>query len=189
MHQVACNTATKAAGFPRLHLKVFGMPYRLTRHSPNSATIELWVHNALNPRGFVMVIGMASATLAMPLIAVLGSPVLWGLMPFAGIVLCGLWFGLDRNWRDRQITERMEMSRQAITLTRVNPRGPVQEWRADPHWVATQLSAKTGPVAQYLTLTGGGREVELGSFLTPEERIALHAELNQVLVSIKTYQV
>lgn len=34
-----------------------------------------------------------------------------------------------------------------------------------------------GPVPQYLTLKGGGREVEIGAFLSPEEREALYPDI------------
>lgn len=163
------------------------MPYILTRHTPTSATLKLWPHNALNPRGFVMVIGMTAATLALPLIAVLGSPVLWGLLPFMGIVLWGLWLGLDRNWRDRQIVEEMAFSRSAVTLHRTNPRGPAQDWQADPYWVTVNLIPRGGPVEHYLTLTGGGREVELGAFLMPDERIKLHDDLSDLLIRLRSY--
>jgi uncharacterized membrane protein len=38
-----------------------------------------------------------------------------------------------------------------------------------------------GPVENYLTLRGAGREVEIGRFLTPEERVSLHEELELAL--------
>lgn len=163
------------------------MPYTLIRHSDTSATLHLTPYNALNPRGFVMVIGMTAASLSLPLIGVLGSPALWGLLPFVGIALWGLWFGLDRNWRDRQIVETMELSRTGITLIRQNPRAQDQSWQADPHWVTLSLSPRGGPVEHYLTMTGGGREIELGAFLMPQERITLHEELSELLIRLKTY--
>jgi uncharacterized membrane protein len=36
------------------------------------------------------------------------------------------------------------------------------DWEANPYWVRVALHAKGGPVPNYLTLSGGGREVELG---------------------------
>jgi Integral membrane protein len=163
------------------------MPYVLTRADATHAHLRAWPHNALNPRGFVMVIAMTAATLAMPLIAVLGSKVLWGLLPFAGIALWGLWFALDRNWKDRAILEEMDLDRQAVRLVRTNPRSPQQDWQADPHWVTLKLVPRGGPVENYLVLGGGGREVELGAFLTPGERARLHEELSDVLLRLKSY--
>lgn len=163
------------------------MPYQLIRETPSRAHLRLWPHNTLAPRGFVVVIALSALTMAMPLMAVLGSVVLWGLLPFAGLALWGLWYALKRNWRDRQIIEEMELSRAAVTLHRINPRGPAQDWRADPHWVTVNLIARGGPVENYLTLTGGGREVELGAFLMPDERARLHEELSELLIGLKTY--
>lgn len=163
------------------------MPYELTRQSQTQATLRLWPYNALAPRGFVTVITFTAITLALPLIALLGSPVLWGLLPFALIVLWGLWFALDKNWRDRRILEEMGLSREAVVLHRFNPKGPAQDWKADPYWVTLNLIPRGGPVEHYLTLTGGGREVELGAFLTPAERVQLHDDLSDLLVRIKTY--
>jgi uncharacterized membrane protein len=40
---------------------------------------------------------------------------------------------------------------------------------------------KDGPVSNYITLTGNGREVELGSFLDEEERKNLYCELSSLL--------
>ena len=145
------------------------MPYEL-RQTGKSWRLRLWPHNALAPRGFAAVIGFSAAVLAVPLLA------LWA-----------LWHAIQRNWRDRSVFEEMDLSRRELHLRRVNPRGPVQEWRADPHWVTLHISADGGPVEQYLTLTGGGREVELGAFLTPEERIALHGELADLLIRLKSY--
>lgn len=163
------------------------MPYTLIETDPHHVHLRLWPHNALAPRGYAMVIAMTAATLALPLIAVLGSPVLWGLLPFAVIALWGLWYALDRNYQDRQILEEMRLSRTAVTLMRSSARGRVQDWRADPHWVTLTLTPRGGPVEHYLTLTGGGREVELGAFLTPEERISLNEDLSRVLRRLKSY--
>ena len=163
------------------------MPYTLTRESPTKARLRLWPHNALRPRGFAVAVALCAGVLALPLLAVLGSPVLWGLLPFALIALGGLWLGLSRNWQDRRILEEMDLSRAAVVLVRHGPGARVQDWRADPHWIALTLRPRGGPVPDYLTLTGGGREVELGAFLTPDERRSLHDDLSDLLVRLKSY--
>lgn len=163
------------------------MPYTLTQTDATHSHLRAWPHNALPARGFVITIAIAVTALAIPLLAVIGSPVLWGLLPFAGLAVWGLWMGLERNWRDRQIVEDMSLTRAEIHLRRINPRGPVQEWRADPYWVNVNLIPRGGPVEHYLTLTGGGREVELGAFLTPEERISLHEDLTARLTALKSF--
>jgi len=162
------------------------MPYTLTPDGPDW-DLRLWPHNALPARGFVVVIGASAVVLALPLLALLGQPALWGLLPFAGLALWGLWAALSRNRHDRSIHEQMHLSRSVLHLRRQDPDGRVREWQADPAWATLRLTPQGGPVPQYLTLTGGGREVELGAFLTPDERVALHADLSALLIRLKSY--
>ena len=42
-----------------------------------------------------------------------------------------------------------------------------------------------GRVPQYLTLKGEGREVELGAFLTEDERVALAGEIRKTLALLR----
>lgn len=163
------------------------MPYELTRQTPTTARLRLWPHNALAPRGFALAVGLAAFALAFPMIALVGSSALWGLLPFAGAALWGLWYALERNFRDRRVLEEMQLSRDGIILRRFNPKGPVQDWQANPAWVTLNLIPRGGPVEHYLTLTSGGREVELGAFLTPEERIRLNDLLSDLLIGLKSY--
>ena len=139
-------------------------------------------HLSMGAEGFVAIIGLSAGLLALPLIGVLGTPVLWGLIPFAGLALWGLWYALQRNGRERSaLREELRLTREVIEITRTNPRKPEQHWQANPYWVRLSMMEKGGPVENYLTLSGGGRAVELGAFLSPEERASLHDELSRAL--------
>lgn len=150
------------------------------------ARLRAFPHRSLTREGFVWFIGGTSAFLALPLLAVLGSPVLWGLLPFFAAAVAGVWMAINRNQRDTSITEELTLWRDRIELIRHNPRGPRQEWRANPFWVSLHLAREGGPVENYLTLKGDGREVELGAFLSPEERAALHERLSVTLARAKS---
>ncbi len=45
------------------------------------------------------------------------------------------------------------------------------------------LHPEGGPVENYVTLTGGGREVEIGAFLSEEERLSLFEDLSEKFTS------
>jgi uncharacterized membrane protein len=81
--------------------------------------------------------------------------------------------------------EEVELTRGRISITRHNPKGPRQDWEANPYWVELRLHPK-GKVENYLTLRGSDREVELGAFLSPDERVALHGELLERLAWAKS---
>jgi uncharacterized membrane protein len=145
------------------------------------ARLHLHPFRSLPKTGFVWFIGATAALLAVPLIGLLGSPVLWGLLPFLLAALWAIWFALQRSYRDGAITEELVLWPDRVTLTRDGPRGQHLTWQANPHWVRVTLHETGGPVPNYLTLSGAGREVELGAFLSEEERIALGAELRATL--------
>ena len=66
-------------------------------------------------------------------------------------------------------------------LIRTNPKGDVQEWDCDRYWTQVTKYDDEGPVPHYVTLRGKGREVEIGAFLSEEERIELFDDLQRVL--------
>jgi uncharacterized membrane protein len=76
------------------------------------------------------------------------------------------------------VHERLRLWPDLVTVERTEPDGHVRRWAANPYWVRVAL-ADTPAVARYLTLSGAGRTIELGRFLTPEEREALADELRQ----------
>lgn len=121
----------------------------------------------------------------MPLLVLIGSPTLWALLPFLLAAIAGIWWALQRSYKDGEILEDLMLTATSITLTRHGPRGLRQEWQANPHWVRVTLHKTKGPVPDYLTLTGNGREVELGAFLPPEDRVALEADLRKRLAALR----
>lgn len=54
---------------------------------------------------------------------------------------------------------------------------PLQEWECNIYWARAQMHEHGGPVPHYVTLTGDGRKVEIGAFLSEVERVALYGEL------------
>ncbi|WP_022702819.1 DUF2244 domain-containing protein [Pseudorhodobacter ferrugineus] len=156
------------------------MPYEWTK-SPDAQVLHLWPYRSLPRRGFVAFIGGTAFLVAIPLMVVLGSPVLWGLLPFLVLAVTGLYWALERSYRDGEIVETLTFNGSQLHLTRVGPRGKRQEWEANPHWVRVVQHKTGGPVPEYITLAGGPREVELGAFLSEGERVTLVAGLRQAL--------
>lgn len=157
------------------------MPYQWLPTSGADRALHLWPHRSLPRRGFAWFVGTTATVISLPLLAVLGTPVLWALLPFLAAAIAALWWALERSYRDGAILERLELAEGQVRLQRDGPHGRRAEWQANPHWVVVTLYPTGGPVPHYLTLRGNGREVEIGAFLSEEERIALHDELRATL--------
>ena len=159
------------------------MPYIINNEitAGKFAAIELWPYNSLKPKGFVLFLGATFALSALPLFNVLGTKVFWGLFPFLFLTLMGIWFALRKSLSDRQIIEQLTLCKDELVLIRQDPNGDQKEWVCSPYWAKLTIYDKEGPVPNYITLRGNGREVELGSFLGEEERRELFDELNGLL--------
>lgn len=157
------------------------MPYTQTHPDAHATELTLWPHQSLPPKGFAAFI-LGTFTLAMiPLFALLGTVLLWGLLPFLLIALGGMYYALRRNDRDRQIVEVLTVTPDTTHLTRQNPHGPQQDWDCNTYWVKVALHQDGGPVPNYVTLSGSGREVEIGAFLSEDERKALYDDLTRMI--------
>lgn len=155
------------------------MPYEWNGQPPAGIEreLDLWPYGSLPHKGFAIFIMTTFAFLTLPLYAVMGTKVFWGLMPFILLAVGGIWFALRKNYKDRSILERLTFSTETCRLLRQNPKGDTQEWVCNPFWVRVHLHEQGGPVPNYVTLTGNGREVEIGAFLSEDERTQLYHEL------------
>jgi uncharacterized membrane protein len=160
------------------------LPYEYLANTPTETRLHLWPHRSLPKTGFVWFIAATVALIAVPLISLLGSPALWFMLPFLATAVAGVWWALQRNYRDGEIVEDLTLTSQRITLTRHGPRGRRQAWEGNPYWLRITLHPTAGPVPHYLTLKAEGREVELGAFLSEEERLTLGDELGQALAQL-----
>ena len=142
-------------------------------------TVTIWPHSSLTPAVRRTVLGGVAGGLSMPLLGVAGTPVFWGLLPFVGTAVGLLWLSLRRSDRDRRLVEELTLWRDELRVERREPSGRCLRWSAEP--LKVRLRLRSEPIEKYLTLAGGGREIELGAFLSPPERAALMAEIEDAL--------
>lgn len=156
------------------------MPYKWSE-TDSPQTLTLWPHRSLPPKGFAWFIGLTAGFFMLPLSAVLGTAILWGLLPFMAVTLWLTWALIQRSYKDGALTETLTIHADRMALLRQNPRSPDQSWEANPYWVKLELHETGGPVENYVTLRGSDRVVEIGAFLSPDERVALHRDLQDRL--------
>ncbi|MCH2065897.1 DUF2244 domain-containing protein [Shimia sp.] len=158
------------------------MPHRWTlQTNPDQPVLTLWPHRSLPRRGFAAMILFAFTMGTIPLYGLLGSVALWGILPFILVMVGGLWWGLERSYKDGEILEELTLADDILHLRHSPARGAAKEWECNIYWTRAELHAFGGPVPNYVTLTGNGRIVEIGSFLSEDERKQLYVELDDFL--------
>ena len=155
------------------------MPYQWSETSQldKVQTLTLWPHQSLPPKGLAAFVLATFTMITLPLFGLLGTTLLWGLLPFLMIAVLGIWYALSRSQKDRSILEVLTISPDETRLVRHNPRTKVQDWICNTYWVRPTLHRNEGPVPNYVTMLGNGREVEIGAFLSEEERLVLFGDL------------
>lgn len=150
------------------------------RHDQPAYRVTLWPNQSLTRRGYRIVLAGAAIGLALPVIGLLGTGVGWLLLAFAAAVFLALRFAFRRNVRALAIQETLEIWRDEVRVERREPDGRILRWQAETARVRVRVYADA-KVKDYLTLSGGGREIELGAFLSPEERLGLADEIEAAL--------
>lgn len=161
------------------------MPYHWSDvQTPDGPAVQLLLtpHRSLPRRGFAAMILMAFVLGTVPLYGLLGTVFLWGILPFILATVGALWWGLERSYRDGDILETLTIGPgNTVQLLHKPVRGGIREWECNTYWARAEMHVHEGPVPFYVTLTGNNRTVEIGSFLSEDERKALYDELQRAL--------
>lgn len=158
------------------------MPYEwTTRPDETPQQMRLWPHQSLPARGFAAFILTTFTLILIPTLPLLGTMLLWALLPFVLAAVAGMYFALQSNHKSRQIEEVLTLDGETARLVHTTARGEVKEWDCNRYWAKVTKYDSDGPVPHYVTLSGHGREVEIGRFLSEEERVALFDDLNRSL--------
>lgn len=150
--------------------------------------LELWPHQSLTGLGFLWFIVPTVLLFLLPLGAVLGSPILWVLLFFFAGAVVAIWWAIMSNRRHRKIVEQLSIWPDRIVLRHTRAGDAPLLWDANPYWVELSMVEKGGPVDNYLTLRGNDRSVEIGAFLSSDERITLRRELEFALARARNAQ-
>jgi len=145
--------------------------------SPPDHYAVLRPNRSLSRVGFAWLLVILWGLLLLPVAPLLGSHALWVMLPFLLGALAALGYSIDRNTKDGESFELLRLWPDRFQIDHQMPRQRLKTWATNPYWMRIKIASEDGPVEQYLTLKAEGREIELGRFLSPDERIVLKAEL------------
>lgn len=136
-------------------------------------------HRSLGPRGFLVFMG-AVGTISFGtglMFYLMGA---WPVMGFMGLDVLLIYVAFRLNFRALRVYETVDLSDEALTVTRVDPKGRAQSWSFNPYWVRISLNERVGRTSE-LSLASHGNRLVFGSFLTDPEREDFAAALKTAL--------
>ena len=136
-------------------------------------------HRSLGPKGFMVFMGLVSTVSFGTglLFYMMGA---WPVMGFMGLDVALVYAAFRINFRALRIYETVDLTQDALTVTRVAPNGRAQSWRFNPYWVRLSLDERVGRMSE-LSLASHGKRLVLGSFLTDPEREDFAAALKAAI--------
>jgi uncharacterized membrane protein len=141
-------------------------------------------HRSLSPRGFLVLMGTLS------LISFAGGLFFflvgaWPVVGFLGLDVLLVYIAFRINYRRARMYETLHLTREALTVRRVDHRGGETHWRFAPTWLQVLLDDPPARGSR-LTLRSHGRSLAIGGFLTPEERRGLADALRAALAEARS---
>ena len=140
-------------------------------------------HRSLGKRGFLILMSaIAGCGFAVGTgFALVGA---WPVLGFAGLEILLVYIAFRLNYRAARAHERVRLAEDWLEVARVDWRGRAVAVRLEPAWLSIDLNH---PVEQDtpLLLRSRGRVLEIGRFLTPEERVEVADALSQALARLK----
>ncbi|KAA0701112.1 DUF2244 domain-containing protein [Neorhizobium sp. P12A] len=145
---------------------------------------ELFPYRSLGRKGFRV------------LLVLMGTFCLFygGLFFLQGAWPIGLFFGADflllygafwLNYRSGRVREQVTVSRTDVSIRKVSPSGRVEEHRFNPFWVRFLVRRLRGVGIRSMHVRGEGHDMEIGSFLSPEDRESFAKAFTGALATVK----
>jgi uncharacterized membrane protein len=158
-------------------------PQDPSREAPPHFTAVLTPHRSLGPKGFmVLMAAVCAVSFATGLLFyLLGA---WPVIGFMGLDVALIYVAFKLNFRALKRYEIVDLTKDALTVTRVAPSGKSQSWSFNPYWVRLSLEPRLGQSSE-LSLASHGRRLVFASFLTDPEREDFASALRAALASTR----
>lgn len=96
----------------------------------------------------------------------------WPVIGFLGLDILAVWLALSASYRAGQRYETVELTDDALVVTRVSAAGETRQWKLNPAWLRIRVHRPMDHDGVVL-LESHGKAMAIGDFLTAEERSEL----------------
>ena len=140
---------------------------------------EMRPHRSLSPMGFwILMAAIGGVSFITGMVFLLAGA--WPVFGFFGldVVLVYVFFRL--NYREARAFETLTLTETELLFCRVSPKGKVNSYRFEPYWLHVTIDTLSQTQSR-LTLSSHGKTVEIGAFLTADEKVDLAHEVRSAL--------
>ena len=148
--------------------------------------MRLSPNRSLDSYGTKIVFLVIACGFLLPIIPFIGSPIGTTLTIFSGLTFYLFLIMLQRNFQQGTTFEEIFISKRKITVVHQEKNKELIIWEGNPYWTRVTLDINNPKLKNYLTLVGKGRHIELGAFLSPDERIELRDKIQNALAKAKS---
>ena len=151
------------------------------KREPTFLRMRLAPNRSLDSSGTKIVFFVIACGFLLPIIPFIGSPVGTTLTVFSGLTFYLFLIMLQRNFQEGNIFEEISISKSKVIVVHQEKNKEQKIWEGNPYWTRVTLDIHNPKLKNYLTLAGKGKHIELGAFLSPEERIELKDKIQNAL--------
>jgi uncharacterized membrane protein len=154
----------------------------MDRSNGQSFEALLTPHRSLSRQGFLAVMGLViAANFIAGLVFFLAGA--WPIALFAGLDVLIVWWAFKRNFNDARQAERVALTPHELVVHRHKAHRPVEEWRILRRNLRIELEEdRERELIGRLFLRYGPNRLEIGQFLSPDERKSFAAALQRALL-------
>ena len=148
---------------------------------PSFLRMRLFPNRSLDTYGTKVVSGIIACGFLLPIIPFIGSPIGTTLTIFSGLSFYLFLTLLQKNFQEGHTFEEILISKNKIIVIHKERNKEQKIWEGNPYWTRVEVDIRNAKLKNYLTLAGKGRHIELGAFLSPDERIELRDKIQNAL--------
>tara|TARA_B100000676_G_C18053497_1_gene832773 strand:- start:1074 stop:1466 length:393 start_codon:yes stop_codon:yes gene_type:complete len=104
----------------------------------------------------------------------------WPVLGFCGLEILLLYWAFRANYRSGRGGEDLQLTEKVMEVVRTSPYGQTRYWHFEPTWLQVLIDDPPEHHSK-LKLASHGRSLEIGSFLTPQERLQVAHALRDAL--------
>ena len=151
------------------------------KSDPTFLRMRLVPNRSLDSYGTKLVFLVIACGFLLPIIPFIGSPIGVTLTIFSGLTFYLFLTLLQKNFQQGSTFEEILISKRKIKVVHQEKNKEQLTWECNPYWTKVHLDINNPRLKNYLTLAGKGKRIELGAFLSPDERLELRDKIQNAL--------